>query len=176
MNRFFTTKRMVLVLTLTIMSLLIAACAGDAGETGSAGAAGADGAAGPAGPIGPAGANGTAGARGAVGDNGPAGVAGLPGTPGPDGESTTAGVGLSVSSVAQGTAADVSVWLTGFGNAESITVTLKASDGTTTAQTVTATNGIATAMISPTLLAKGLYAVIAEGDAGSKASTPLNIK
>ena len=182
MNRFFTTKRLALILTLTIMSLLVAACSGDVGNTGPAGAAGsagADGAAGPAGPVGPAGsrgpagADGAAGAKGAAGARGPAGPAGAFGA---DGESTTAGVALSVNSVAQGTAADVSVWLTGFNATESITVTLVAPDGSTSVQTTTASAGLATATISPTLLGKGLHGVIAEGNAGSKASTALNIK
>jgi type IV pilus biogenesis protein CpaD/CtpE len=85
-------------------------------------------------------------------------------------------VTLSASSVAQGTAADVSVWLTGFNAAESITVTLVAPDGSTIVQTATASAGLATAIISPALLGKGLHGVIAEGNAGSKASAALNIK
>jgi len=182
MNRFFTTKRLALILTLTIMSLLVAACSGDDGTIGPAGPAGADGAAGPAGaagPVGAAGARGSAGADGAVGADGAAGSrgsAGPAGAFGADGESTTAGVTLSVNAVAQGTAADVSVWLTGFNATESITVTLVAPDGSTSVQTTTASAGLATATISPTLLGKGLHGVIAEGNAGSKASAALNIK
>jgi len=78
--------------------------------------------------------------------------------------------------VASGSAADVSVWLTGFGNTESITVTLVAPDGSISVQTATASNGLATVSISPTLLSTGLHGVDAEGDAGSKASAALNIK
>jgi hypothetical protein len=182
MNRFFTTKRLALIVSLTIMSLLVAACAGDAGEVGTAGpagAAGADGAAGAAGPVGPAGARGPAGAAGAAGSDGSAGSRGPSGPAGAfgaDGESTTAGVALSVNSVVQGTAADVSVWLTGFGATESITVTLVAPDGSTSSQSATASAGLATVMISPTLLGKGLHGVVVEGNAGSKTSTALNIK
>lgn len=179
MNRFFTAKRMALILTLTIMSLLVAACAGDAGldgATGPAGPAGADGAAGPAGPQGPTGPAGPAGADGADGAPGARGPAGPAGPFGADGESTTAGVTLSSNSVAQGTAADISVWLTGFTPTESITVTVTAPDGSTTVSTATAVNGLATVMISPTALGKGLHGVSAEGSGGSKASAALNIK
>ncbi|MDA1173666.1 MAG: hypothetical protein O2826_04005 [Chloroflexi bacterium] len=176
MNRFFTTKRLALILTLTIMSLLVAACSGDDGTIGPAGADGAAGPAGAAGPVGAAGARGSAGADGAAGAAGSRGSAGPAGAFGADGESTTAGVTLSVNAVAQGTAADVSVWLTGFNATESITVTLVAPDGSTSVQTTTASAGLATATISPTLLGKGLHGVIAEGNAGSKASAALNIK
>jgi hypothetical protein len=196
MNRFFTAKHMALILLVTIMSMLLAACAGDAGavgNTGPAGAPGAGGAEGPAGPQGPAGARGKAGsgddgkagadgasgasgARGASGATGAKGGTGAPGQPGADGESTTAGVTVSPNSIAAGSAADVSVWLTGFGATESITVTLTAPDGSTSDQTATAANGIASVSISPTLLSKGLHSVSATGSAGSRASAALNIK
>jgi hypothetical protein len=85
-------------------------------------------------------------------------------------------VTLSSNSVAQGTAADVSVWLTGFGASESITVTLVAPDGSTMDQSVTASNGAASVSISPTLLSTGLHQVVAVGNGGSKDSAALNIK
>jgi len=193
MNRFFTAKHMALILLVTIMSMLLAACTGDAGavgNTGPAGAPGAGGAEGPAGPQGPAGARGKAGSgddgkagadgadgkAGARGATGGKGATGAPGQPGADGESTTAGVTVSPNSVAAGTASDVSVWLTGFGATESITVTLTAPDGSTSDQTATAANGIASVSISPTLLSKGLHSVSATGGAGSRASAALNIK
>ena len=49
MNRFFTAKRMGLILLLTIISLLAAACSGDNGAPGPAGSQGAQGSAGAAG-------------------------------------------------------------------------------------------------------------------------------
>ena len=188
MNRFFTAKRLALFATLTIMSLLVAACAGDpgadgrTGPAGAAGAAGADGPQGAAGDRGPTGLRGPAGVAGPAGADGAKGAAGARGPAGPagafgaDGESTTAGVTVSPNSVAAGTAADVSVWLTGFGPTETITVTLVAPDGSTSVQTATASNGLATVSISPTALSTGLHGVTAEGDAGSKASAALNIK
>jgi len=50
------------------------------------------------------------------------------------------------------------------------------ADGSTTTSSATASNGGASASVSPTLLAKGGYSVIAVGAGGSKASAVLNIK
>jgi hypothetical protein len=77
--------------------------------------------------------------------------------------STTAGAG------------DVTAWITG-ATAGSVTVVVKASDGSTTQQTATANSaGMATATIATGSLSTGLYSVeVTSGSA--KAGSALNIK
>jgi hypothetical protein len=104
---------------------------------------------------------------------------------GTDGDSTAAGVTVSLNSLAAGTSASVNVWLTGFGTTEKITVTVTALYGSTIVDSTTsvgavqstrAVNGLATVSISPTALSVGLHGISAEGDGGSKASAALNIE
>lgn len=100
--------------TLLVIGMLLAACkgpAGPAGERGPAGTNGVPGSAGPAGVAGPAGAAGTAGAAGAAGARGPQG----PVAPGTD---TGMNVTVEVSKPANGTHLVV-------GDKATITVTLK---------------------------------------------------
>jgi hypothetical protein len=58
MNRFFSAKNMALLLVVTTMAMLLAACSGDVGPKGDKGDPGAQGVAGEVGPRGPAGATG----------------------------------------------------------------------------------------------------------------------
>ena len=154
MNRFFTTQRMALILLLTVVSLLAAACSGadgapgndgQQGPPGAAGPAGEQGAQGTAGPRGPAGSDGADGAAGAKGDtgargptgptgptgadgadgaDGATGATGATGPAGSDGESTHSNVQLSSTYVEPNVALTIVAYLTGWADGEGVSLSL----------------------------------------------------
>jgi hypothetical protein len=93
------------------------------------------------------------------------------------GDTTFAGVSILSAGVSAGSALDVTVYLTGFADGESITVTLIFPDGSgVDIGTATGSSaGIAEVTLTQTLAA-GVYAIEAEGNRGGLASTVLVAK
>ena len=203
MNRFFTTQRMALILLLTVVSLLAAACSGaegpagpqgspgSQGEAGPAGAPGQQGAAGLRGPAGSdgsdgadgaAGADGDTGARGPTGPTGPTGATGSNGATGPtgaagdDGESSHSNVQLSSTYVEPDVALTIVAYLTGWAGGEEVSLSLvSGEDGGTTAWGSGTADATGMAMVELTHdgLGSGFYSVLATGAGGGKASDVL---
>ena len=203
MNRFFTTQRMALILLLTVVSLLAAACSGadgapgndgQQGPPGAAGPAGEQGAQGTAGPRGPAGSDGSDGAAGAKGDtgargptgptgptgrtgaDGATGATGATGPAGSDGESTHSNVQLSSTYVEPNVALTIVAYLTGWADGEGVSLSLvSGEDGSTTAWGSGAADATGMAMVELTHdgLGSGFYSVLATGAGGGKASDVL---
>ena len=203
MNRFFTTQRMALILLLTVVSLLAAACSGadgapgndgQQGPPGAAGPAGEQGAQGTAGQRGPAGSDGSDGAAGAKGDtgargptgptgptgadgaDGATGATGATGPAGSDGESTHSNVQLSSTYVEPNVALTIVAYLTGWADGEGVSLSLvSGEDGSTTAWGSGAADATGMAMIELTHdgLGSGFYSVLATGTGGGKASDVL---
>ena len=142
------------------------AAPGFPGNPGNPGNPGPQGATGPQGPQGPAGANGADGARGA---------SGLPGVPGPVGPSLNAAISLSPSSMSPG-ALSTTVYGSGFANGEKVVVTVWWSDGSKTSlgSTTATGGGLISFLVGTTdALPKGNYGIVAIGNRGSSASSPL---
>ena len=200
MNRFFTTQRIALILLLTVVSLLAAACSGADGAPGADGQQGPPGAAGPAGEQGPqgtaglrgpagndgsdgaAGADGDAGARGPTGGRGPtgatgeAGATGATGAAGADGESSHSNVQLSSTYVEPDVALTIVAYLTGWAGGEEVSLSLvSGGDGGTTAWGSGTADSTGMAMVELTHdgLGSGFYSVLATGTGGGKASDVL---
>ena len=203
MNRFFTTQRMALILLLTVVSLLAAACSGadgapgndgQQGPPGAAGPAGEQGAQGTAGQRGPAGSDGSDGAAGAKGDtgargptgptgptgadgaDGATGATGATGPAGSDGESTHSNVQLSSTYVEPNVALTIVAYLTGWADGEGVSLSLvSGEDGSTTAWGSGAADATGMAMVELTHdgLGSGFYSVLATGTGGGKASDVL---
>ncbi len=148
MNRFLRAKPIALVLLLAIVSMLLAACAGDEGARG---AAGAPGAAGEAGPQGPAGSDGSAGA---------------PGPPGPAGSGSTAGI----------TVVGSTVYGTGWTSGESVDVDVVSGDGSSTSLGSATANAGGAFEMDASGMSSGGYSVVATGNQGGQASGLLIVK
>ena len=167
MNRFFRAKPIALVLLFAIMSMLVAACAGDDGPAGAKGDSGTAGAAGEAGPQGQAGDTGPAGAAGSAGSAGRAGSAGptgAPGPPGPGGSGSTAGVAVIGSTV----------FGTGWESGERVSVEVVAADGSSTSLGTATANAGGAFDMDVSGMSPG--SVVATGNRGGLASTVLVAK
>jgi hypothetical protein len=179
-----------MVMLLTVVLLLVAACSGDPGAVGPDGPAGTDGTAGAAGVDGSNGSNGEdgddgepglpgpPGPPGGNGVAGPPGPPGAPGEPGPQGDALWAGITLSENTLTTVDVLFLDAYLTGFDIAETVTVELINPDGSATGMgSVDASSaGIATIKITGSTLAAGVYAVQATGSSGGKASTALIVQ
>jgi hypothetical protein len=156
MNRFFTAKNMALILVVTIMAMLLAACAGDQGPKGD---------------------KGDPGAQGEQGEQGPQGVKGDKGDKGDQGEpgpTTPISITLMPNSVNKGT--DVSVWITGAAEGDA-TVVVMSEDGSTSQQVISVDeNGFGSGEISTTSLDTGGYAATVTDADGATDSAFLNVK
>ena len=160
MNRFLRAKPIALVLLLTIVSMLLAACSGSDGPAGATGASGAAGAAGEAGPQGAAGSAGSTGAAGS------AGASGAPGPPGPAGSGSTAGITV-VGSTVHGTG-----WEAG----ESVDVDAVSDDGSSTSLGSATANAGGAFNMDASALSSGGYSIVAVGNRGGQASGLLMVK
>ena len=167
MTRLLNGKALFLVILATIAMLVLAACAdgqnGATGDRGPEGAAGASGPAGSQGPAGPAGADGAKGAKGAAGAAGPVGP------------SLNSSISLNPSSITEGPLS-TTVYGSGFANGERVVVTLWWSDGSKTSlgSTAATAGGLVSFQVGTTDdLTTGNYGVIAIGNNGSSASSPL---
>ena len=153
---------------LFMTTLVLAACTGPAGPSGSSGSSG---------PAGPAGA---AGSAGSAGDSGSAGAAGPPGAPGPQGpagkSATNPSANIELGSLAVSGGGSITVWGSGFSAGESVVLTVASGGakyviGGGDANSDGAFELIGTASNVP----EGIGSLWADGDKGSKATSPLKV-
>ena len=140
---------------------------GPQGPTGSRGSAGAQGIAGPQGPE---------GSLGAAGRRGPQGAAGPPGPPGPPGGNAVS-PWADVIVAAVETGGTTSVWGSGFGAFERISLVAGATSGgndVILGSSVANQSGAFSAEVGVDL-GPGIYSLWAIGDDGSQATAPLLI-